>query len=281
MTAGDLLAVVAGASIGAMLGAWGARRRISEPPERLMRVNVRGARVPAVLGEPVAGAGLVALAVLAAAGAAGWDPAVTGRTGLAAAIVIVVMTAAGALDDRRGDETSRGFKGHLGALRSGKLTGGVLKIAAGGIAGLGAGLALFADDPPAVIATAALVALGANAVNLFDRAPGRAAKVFLVVALPLMVIGDGTWAVAVAGVVGALAACLPHDLGETAMLGDAGANPLGALLGLGLALSLGGPGRWVAVMVLVVLNGASERWSFSRAIESTPWLERLDRIGRK
>lgn len=281
MTAGDLAAVVVGGSIGALAAGWTARRRLSDPPERLVRINVSGARVPAVLGEPIAVAGLAALGILAALGAAGWDPAHTGRTGAAVALVIVVMGAAGALDDRRGDEATRGFAGHLAALRSGRLTGGILKIVAGGVAGLGAGVLMFPDDVAAVVATTALIALTANAVNLFDRAPGRAGKICLLVALPLMVSGDGAWAVAVAGMVGALVACLPLDLAEDAMLGDAGANPLGAVLGLGLAASLPATGRWVAVGVLVLLNAASERWSFSRAIGSTPWLDRLDRIGRK
>jgi hypothetical protein len=81
--------------------------------------------------------------------------------------------------------------------------------------------------------------------------------------------------------VGALSACLPLDLTEKAMLGDAGANPLGALLGVGLAVSLPAPGRWVAVVALLALNLVSERWSFSAVITTTPWLNRLDQMGRK
>jgi hypothetical protein len=64
------------------------------------------------------------------------------------------------------------------------------------------------------------------------------------------------------------------------MLGDAGANPLGGVLGLGLATALDGRGRVVAVLVLVLLNGLSERYSFSRAIERTPVLRQLDLLGR-
>ena len=281
MTLGELATIAVAGSVGFAIAVWLVRLRLKGPPDALMRVNVRGARVPVVLGVPMATAAVTALAMVALTGLARWEPGEVGAAGAAVAAVVVVMTAAGVVDDRRGDETSRGFKGHLTALRSGRLTGGILKIVAGGIAGLTAGGLLFRSDIEAVIATTLLVALGANAVNLLDRAPGRAAKVFLVVALPLLVVGDISWAVAAAGLVGALVACLSFDLGEVAMLGDAGANPLGGAVGVGLAISLEAPGRWTAVAVLLALNLASERWSFSQAIARTPWLDRVDRIGRK
>lgn len=281
MSPAELVAVAAGGLVGFAVAAAAARMRLQDPPEHLIRTNVRGLQVPVVLGGPLVAGALASLIAMAAAAWAGWGPATTGRAGFAVAAVVVVMAAAGALDDRRGDEAPRGFRGHLGALRGGKLTGGILKIAAGAIAGGAAAAVLFARELEAAAATVLLVALGSNAINLFDRAPGRASKVFLAAVLPLMALGHGPWTVAVAGAVGALVACLPLDLNERAMLGDAGANPLGALLGLGLAVSADGGVRWVLVVVLLVVNAASERWSFSRIIEQRPWLERLDRIGRK
>lgn len=255
--------------------------RLPSAPERLVRINVSGERVPAVLGDPLVLGSLVALAALAAAAGAGWEAAGTGETGVAVAGVSIVMWIAGALDDRRGDESSRGFAGHLSALRRGRVTGGILKIVAGGLAGAIAGVSVFGGDLSAVAVTVLLVALGANTINLFDRAPGRAGKVALLIATPLIAFGDRDWAMAAAGTIGALLVCLPADLDERAMLGDAGANPLGAVIGLGLALSLDDVFGWVAVAALVAINLASERWSFSAAIEARPWLNRLDRMGRK
>lgn len=281
MSLARLAAAVAGALMGFLVAGRLVRIRLKAPPPHLVRINFRGVEVPAVLGEPIAAATGIAVCGLVLASWSGWEPAETGRMGLAVVYVTAVMWAAGALDDRRGDERSRGFRGHLASMRGGRLTGGILKMIAGGVAGAGAAAILFGRDLEAAAATLLLVALGANAVNLFDRAPGRAAKVFLLAALPLMAFGDMHWGIAAAVAVGAVVACLPFDLEERAMLGDAGANPLGALLGLGLAASLVGPGRWVAVVLLVALNAASEWWSFSRAIEKTPWLNRLDRIGRK
>lgn len=281
MTTDDLMTMLAAGLIGYAAAAGLARLRLAAPPERLMRTNVSGRRVPAVLGGPLTVAGLTALACVALVAALGWDPARLGEVGVAAAAVVVVMYGAGSWDDKRGDERPRGFRGHLEALRGGRLTGGIFKIAAGALAGLAAAALLFADDSGAALSTAALVALGANTINLFDRAPGRAGKVVALLATPLMALGDVRWAIAAAGLLGALFACLPLDLEERAMLGDAGANPLGALLGLGLALSLDGAARGAAVVVLVALNLASERWSFSTVIAKQRWLHRFDQLGRK
>lgn len=281
MNGGVLIAMLGAAFAGFAIATPLIRLRLRTAPPRLMRTNVSGRAVPAVLGEPLAIAALVTLALEAVAGAAGWEPVPPRDVAAALALVIALMALAGVLDDRRGDEASRGFKGHVAALARGRITGGMLKILAGVLAGAAAGGLLFADDLPRAVATALLVAGGANTINLFDRAPGRAGKVTLLVLLPLMALGHAGWAIAAAGLSGALVAALPADLAEEGMLGDAGANPLGAALGLGLAISLTDWALWVAVAVVIALNVASERWSFSKVIADHPWLDSLDRAGRK
>jgi len=149
----------------------------------------------------------------------------------------------------------------------------------GGLAGLGAGALV--SSGAMVVVVGASVALGANLLNLTDRAPGRAGKVWLVLVLPLFIWGDAAWVVAASPMAGALLGCLGADLRERAMLGDAGANPLGAVMGLGLAASLPAPGLLIAVAVLLAANLASERWSFSSAIDKRRWLRAVDRLGRK
>ena len=232
-----------------------------------------------MLGDALVTAAITGIGVIAVAGAAGWDAGPDKRVVLATLLLLLVFGIAGAWDDRKGDERPRGFGGHLRALRGGRVTGGLVKLVAGGFAGLAAG-ALFFDQLSEVLQTGLIVALTANLLNLFDRAPGRAGKVALLLAAPLVIWGSGDWALASAAALGALAAVLPLDLGERGMLGDAGANPLGAVLGLGAALSAGPALRWVLVVVLLALNAASERWSFSRAIESVPLLRAVDRAGR-
>ena len=264
---------------GAFVAAIVARLRLSSPPSSLVRVNFRGRKVPAVLGDALVTAAITGIGVIAVAGAAEWGTGPDKRVVLATLLLLIVFGIAGAWDDRKGDERPRGFGGHLGALRGGRVTGGLVKLVAGGLAGLVAG-ALFFDDLSGVLQTGLIVALTANLVNLFDRAPGRAGKVALLLAAPLVVWGSGDWALASAAVLGALAAILPLDLTERGMLGDAGANPIGAVLGLGAALSASPGIRWGLVVVLLALNAASERWSFSRAIESVPLLRAVDRAGR-
>lgn len=265
-------APAAGAALGAAVARALLPTAVGRAPGALRRTNVSGASVPASLGGPVA-CGALAGAVLAAATG---DRAAR-RAAASTGGLVAVLALAGLVDDLRGDEPARGFGGHVRAAARGEVTGGAVKVAAGGAAGLAVGLR---HGRGSALETAALVALAANLVNLLDRAPGRAAKVALAAGAPLVAAGAPAWATASAGLWGALAACVPADLREDAMLGDAGANPVGAVLGLGLALSLSRPARAFALLALAALNAASELWSFSALIDRTPWLYALDRAGR-
>ena len=84
----------------------------------------------------------------------------------------------------------------------------------------------------------------------------------------------------VAVVLGAAAGLLVFDLREELMLGDAGANAIGAAIGLGVVLACSFPVRIAALVLVVVLNVLSERVSFSAVIARTPVLRELDRLGR-
>ena len=150
----------------------------------------------------------------------------------------------------------RGFRGHL----SSGATTGVLKLVAIPLIGL--------------IATrrfsgALLTALAANALNQLDTAPGRALKAYLAAAVLL----DAPKGLAVL--------LLPYDLREMAMLGDAGSNGLGALLGLKSVGRLTGRGRAVAIGALAGLTLLGENISVGSLIERTPVLRDLDRAGRQ
>jgi hypothetical protein len=261
-----------------LLSWFATRQRLRlEIPARVLRTNVNGRDVPVVLGGPVVlgtvGGAVVALAALGSgANADGY------RIGAALLVVALGLYAAGVWDDRRGDERPRGFRGHLAAARERQLTGGIVKLGSGLVAGVIAGALV--EHGWGVAETALLVALGANLINLFDRAPGRAGKVSLAILVPLVIFGLPVWAVTAAGSIAAVVVALPFDLKERAMLGDAGANPPGAVLGMGLALSLPEGWRLVAIALLAALNVASEHWSFSETIARVPVLNALDRLGR-
>ena len=65
------------------------------------------------------------------------------------------------------------------------------------------------------------------------------------------------------------------------MLGDAGANALGALLGLKSVDRFTGRGRWLALGALTGLTVLGERTSLGRLLERTPGLRTLDALGRR
>jgi hypothetical protein len=248
-------------------------------PRTLVRTNVNKREVPVVLGFGIL-FGTVGGAFALVFSISVFDDAPVGRVSASLVVaIVVVMFAAGIFDDLRGDERARGFRGHMTSAGAGRLTGGVVKVAAGGVAGALA--AIPADGAGHKIEVFLLVGLTANLFNLLDRAPGRALKVAFLFFVPLMVLGPAAHVVGVAGLGGAAVAVTSADLRERAMLGDAGANPIGAAIGLALAYSLDEPFRLVAVLVIGALNFASERVSFSRVVDSTAWLKALDRIGRK
>ena len=142
-----------------------------------------------------------------------------------------------------------------------------------------------------LVVDAVLIALAANLANLLDRAPGRVTKVSLVLLVPLLVAvplsidgptGSPGWPpIPAVFVVGAAAGVLAPELRERLMLGDTGANALGAALGLAVVLGgLSPVTRLGVAVVLLALNHLSERVSFSAVIASTPGLRHLDEWGR-
>jgi UDP-N-acetylmuramyl pentapeptide phosphotransferase/UDP-N-acetylglucosamine-1-phosphate transferase len=264
---------------------WSALRRAFAAP-LFARRNVRGVEVPVGAGVIVALAAVAATLVTAAAGLAGHDGALGRPTAEQLLVLVAALAFAllGFVDDVAGAGDERGFRGHLGALAHGRLTTGGLKLVGGGVVALLIGVALAGDDVVGVLLTGALVALGANLGNLFDRAPGRTAKVALACGAVLAVtatVADAGDLLGVAGVVGGGAGLLLFDLREELMLGDAGANALGASLGLGVAVAHGRAVQVVVVVALVALNLASEVISFSRVIDRVAPLRALDRLGRR
>lgn len=174
----------------------------------------------------------------------------------------------------------RGWRGHGRAALRGEFSTGALK-AAGSLA-----LALFAmsfeglSEARWLLAVGVLV-LATNAFNLLDLRPGRAIKAFVLLgagltlgsldARPLWSLGLFAAPALVAGL---------YDLRERAMLGDTGANLLGALAGLWLVLTLSGTGQLVALGLLAAITVYGELRSISGFIERAPGLRTLDSWGR-
>jgi len=273
LTAAAVLGV-AGAAV-----AWAMLRDTFAAP-LFLRTNVRGAEVPVGVGVLVPVVLVAAAAVLTLGSRLDWVEVDEGalRTAVATATGFGLL---GLLDDLGGDASSKGFAGHLRALARRRLTTGAVKLFGGGAVAVLVASAGSDERPGRLLADAALIALAANVANLLDRAPGRVAKVALLAALPVTVAaGVDDRLVGPAVVLGATAALLRPDLREQLMLGDTGANVLGATLGLAVVLTTAAPTRTAVLVAVLALNLASERVSFSRVIDRTPPLRVLDRLGR-
>jgi len=166
-----------------------------------------------------------------------------------------VATAIGLADDAwSGPE--RGFREHLRARR----TTGMLKLV---------GIPVYGLVRTRSLSGALLVGLSANVLNQLDTRPGRALKAYLGAAL------------AVDAPLGLAVLLTAYDLREMAMLGDAGSNGLGTLLGLSSVNRFTGRGRWAAIGALAGLTLLGETHSLGELIERTPLLRDLDTLGRR
>jgi UDP-GlcNAc:undecaprenyl-phosphate GlcNAc-1-phosphate transferase len=259
------------------------------------RANYRERLLPYPFGVLIVAATLIALIPLVLierlANSAVFHPEI-----LPIALYALGVATLGLIDDTLGDDppalsepyssrapprsAPRGWRGHGRAALHGELSTGALK-AAGSL-----GLALFAmsfqglSDSRWLLAVGVLV-LATNLFNLLDLRPGRAIKAFVLLgagltlgsldARPLWSLGLFAAPALVAGL---------YDLRERAMLGDTGANLLGALAGLWLVLTLSGTGQLIALALLVAVTLYGELRSISALVERTPGLRALDSFGR-
>jgi len=188
--------------------------------------------------------------VLVALGGAGAPRRV--RLGVAAAVAL-------GLADDLWSGPERGFRAHL----SRGPTTGVAKAV---------GIPLVALATTRSLRGATLISLAANLLNQLDTRPGRALKAF--VAGALLVRGPAKAYVPIAVLLA------PYDLREMTMLGDAGANGLGAVLGYGSVSKLTGKGQILSIAALAAMTVAGETRSLGALIERTRGLRELDAWGR-
>lgn len=273
-----VVALAAGALAAGVV--WHLARTIFTAPA-LMRRNVRGLEVP------TAGGIVMVVAVIVVGVAARQlytftDSAWAANLTSASTILFVVAPFAflGLVDDLLATGDERGFAGHVGALAHGRLTTGGLKLVGGGL--IAAYLAFDLDDLWVSSIDVLVIALAANTANLLDRAPGRVTKTAMI--LLAIVLGVNAIAPELSSlslVVGTAFGLLAVELEEQVMLGDTGVNPLGAAFGVAV---VDVAGTWVTAAVLIVLialNVASERVSFSSVIARNSVLRWYDELGRR
>jgi hypothetical protein len=267
------------AAVAALATRWVAASLI--PTTRILRRNHRGVLVPTGLGVAVlvgvtAGIGLVAFVHAIVPDAPSPSFALLGSLGMF--ILGYGFGVLGLFDDIAA-QPERGWRNHVPALARGHFTPGALKIVGGGTLAFVIGAAAASNIGWALV-HAAIIALTANLFNALDVRPGRAGKVYLVAAVPMTILGRGLM-VPLAATLGAVAAFLSFDLRERAMLGDAGSNAIGAILGGAIVASV--PPSWfrlALLALLVVLTAVAEGPSLSAWIDRIGPLRTFDRAGR-
>jgi UDP-GlcNAc:undecaprenyl-phosphate GlcNAc-1-phosphate transferase len=266
-----VVAALAAAAIAFVL--WRPLRTCFAAPA-LQRENYRGHRLPTAIGLVAVFAAVAVVAVRLAV-----EP---GAVDTATVVVLAGFGLLGLFDDLAGQGHARGFRGHLRALARGEITSGAVKLAGGALVALAAAAVVTDGSIVRLVLATATIALAANTANLFDRAPGRTIKVAVIafVAVAAATRHDSGLAGPAAGVGGAVG-LLPVDLAEDGMLGDTGANPLGAVVGLAVAANCGVVATAAVAGALAALNVSAEWVSFTRVIDGTGWLRRADRWGAR
>ncbi len=272
----------------ALLGAPVLLRGLSEAG--FVRTNYAGREVPVPSGILIPLAAFVALGISAPLDRL-LDDNILGGSGLVGVMIYIIgVCLLGAIDDLLGTpviegglgrQDPRGVRGHAKATFSGGFsTGAVKAVGSLGLAAFAMGL-IVPGDLEYVLAIA-LVVVTTNLFNLLDLRPGRALKVFFVVAIGLCI---GAWTLEPVWLTGVFLGSLPvllyYDLGEQGMLGDTGSNAIGAIAGVWMVITLSTTAQLIALAVVVLITLYGEFRSISQLIDRTPVLRFLDHLGRR
>lgn len=196
----------------------------------------------------------------------------------------------GILDDLLGSRATGGLKGHfMKWVRDGEITTGLIKAVGGGclsltVALLGNPSALRdwnLSSAAVVVVDGLVIALTANWINLLDVRPGRALKAVLLKSGLLLLVVPASMSAVLLPLIGVAIGYFSADLQEKAMMGDVGANFLGAVLGYLLVETFGANVTGSILAVLLLLHVYTETHSLSKLIERNKVLEWLDQLGRE
>jgi UDP-GlcNAc:undecaprenyl-phosphate GlcNAc-1-phosphate transferase len=249
----------------------------------LARDNYRGRRVAFPAGAVLVACSLVALAPLAIlddrANLDLLDPGLRRW-----AVYVLGISLLGLIDDALGrgsdEETPRGWRGHARAVASGRFSTGAIK-AVGALALAAYATSGLGQRDFVYVADLALLLLTTNLFNLLDLRPGRVEKVFIALLAAVCIAAWTSVPIELLGVfIGPVLVVAAFTLRERAMLGDTGANLVGALAGVTLVVSLGETARYVALGIVLAVNIYGEFRSISRTIDGVPLLRSLDSLGR-
>ncbi|WP_169726436.1 MraY family glycosyltransferase [Desulfotruncus alcoholivorax] len=191
-------------------------------------------------------------------------------------------TCLGLIDDFWGTRDATGLTGHFKALWAGRLTTGAVKAIGGGLIAIIVGVQLYPGNWARIIDSSLIIALSVNLVNLFDLRPGRAGKIFILACAVILPPALGRpEAVMMVIILGSVLAYLGADLKARAMMGDAGSNTLGMVVGVTAAAALDGYFRIAYLALLVLIHIITEKYSLTSIISGNVLLNYLDMLGRE
>ena len=160
----------------------------------------------------------------------------------------------------------------------GKLTTGIIKVIAISFTAL---LIVFSEEALFLqekIINSGIIILMSNFLNLLDLRPGRSIKFFLIISFSILKRADN-WLYFLPYYLPMLP-YLPFELRGLVMLGDAGANLLGFVLGYNLVNSIISlEAKYLVLLALLFLTLLSERHSYTSIIEKNRVLKWLDNLG--
>ncbi|MGL5642922.1 MAG: glycosyl transferase [Paraclostridium sp.] len=192
---------------------------------------------------------------------------------------LLAMCLAGILDDIIGNRDVSGLKGHFKSLFKGNLTTGGFKALFGGFIGLTISVAISKNMVDIVINTL-IISLSTNLMNLLDLRPGRAIKVYLAIALALILTLVGYPKGLLLILLPSVLVYFIDDLKAKAMMGDTGSNVLGISIGILIAIGYARPIRLGWLAFLVFIHILTEKYSLTKIIENNKVLNFIDKLGR-
>jgi UDP-N-acetylmuramyl pentapeptide phosphotransferase/UDP-N-acetylglucosamine-1-phosphate transferase len=195
-------------------------------------------------------------------------------------LVIVSLAWMGWIDDRWGDISVKGFKGHFSRFfQKGEITTGLAKAWLGLVVAVLTSWPVSASFWQLILFVMAMV-LSMHTFNLLDVRPGRAIKSFWLFSLSVLPFSslESFCYLYLPSVISTM--ILFHfDRRRLVMLGDAGSLTLGGIFGLQLILEapVGLVFFWTAAFLLLTI--VAEKTSISLLIKKQWWLNKLDHWG--
>lgn len=240
---------------------------------RLTRTNFQGKQIPCGFGFAVVMAAVPVYITMLLVRGLDFRAVLFGFT-------LMAFGTLGLFDDIYGTREAGGFVGHLGLLKKGRVSTGLIKAVVGGLLGLVVGGFVSGFALADTLINGLLITLFANLLNLLDLRPGRAVSCYWIGVLVLLLARHEKSQIWLSLLPTFLPAAVITALDRSAkvMIGDAGSNALGALLGLSIACEASLISKIIMIVLVSGIHVYSEAHSISELIERHRALRSVDRL---